>query len=130
VDARVTTSAGSLAVLDAGDVLKIAFSKAMRTPAGGELRVQDLDGTIADIRCMPTEQACTLNSGTETLGGTAYPANTVLTIVMRTDARVVASGTTAGLQLNVNITSGTFTDIAGNAWDLAGSDDTVLGAPD
>jgi len=130
LDARVTTSAGSLSALDAGDVIKIVFSKAMRSPAGGQLRVQDADGTIADIRCLATEQACTLNSGTESLGGVAYPANTVLTIVMRTDARVAASGTAAGLQLNVNITSGTFTDVAGNTWDIQGSDDTVLGAPD
>jgi len=30
----------------------------------------------------------------------------------------------------VTVTSGTFTDIAGNTWDVAGSDDIVLGAPD
>jgi len=93
--------------------------------------VQDLDGTIADIRCLQSlEQRCTLNTGAETLGGVAYPANTVLTIVMRADPRVVAAGATAGLQLNVTVTSGNFVDIAGNPWDVAISDDTVLGAPD
>jgi hypothetical protein len=131
VDARVTTSAGSLALLDAGDVVKIAFDKEMRAPLGSEMRVQDLDGTIADIRCLQSlEQKCSLNTGAETLGGVAYPANTVLTIVMRTDARGVAAGATAGLQLNVTVTSGTFLDIAGNPWDIASSDDVVLGAPD
>src|SRR6185503_17228954 len=44
VDARVTTSAGSLALLDAGDVIKIAFGKPMRSPVGSQLRVQDADG--------------------------------------------------------------------------------------
>ena len=131
VDARVTTSAGSLGLLDAGDVVKIAFDKAMRSPLGLELRGQDLDGTIADIRCLQSaEQRCTLNAGNETLGGIAYPPNTVLTIVMRTDPRGVAAGTTPGLQLNVNVVSGTFLDIAGNPWDVNGSDDVVIGAPD
>lgn len=131
VDARVTTSAGSLALLDAGDVIKIAFDKAMRSPLGSELRGQDVDGTIADIRCLQSlEQRCTLNAEAETLGGVAYPANTVLTIVMRTDPRSVAPGATAGLQLNVTVVSGNFLDIAGNPWDVAGSDDTVIGAPD
>ncbi len=130
LDARVTFSAGSLAVLDAGDVVKIAFDKTMGSPVGGQIRVQDVDGTIADVRCLPTEQACTLNSAPETLGGVAYPANTVLTITMRTAPPGVAAGANAGLQLNVTVTSGTFTDIAGNTWDVAGSDDIVLGAPD
>jgi len=130
VDARVTTSAGSPAVIDTGDVIKIAFGKAMRSPAGSQMRVQDADGTIADIRCLQLEQACTLNAAAETLGGVVYPANTVITIAMRTEARGVAAGATAGLQLNVTVTSGGFADIAGNAWDVAGSDDVVLGAPD
>ena len=131
MDARVTTSAGSLALLDAGDVIKIAFDKEMRSALGSEMRVQDLDGTIADVRCLQSlEQRCTLNTGAETLGGVAYPANTVLTIVMRTDPRLVAAGATTGLQLNVTVTSGNFVDIAGNPWDIASSDDVVLGAPD
>jgi hypothetical protein len=130
LDARVTTSAGSPSLVDAGDVLKIAFSKEMRSPLGAQMRVQDADGTIADIRCLQTEQACTLNAGPETLGGTAYPANTVITITMRTAALVVVAGASPGLQLNVTATSGSFADIAGNAWDLNGSDDVILGAPD
>ena len=129
-DARVTISAGSPALLDAGDVIKIAFSKEMRNPVGSQMRVQDADGTIADIRCLQTEQACSLNAGTETLGGVAYPANSVVTIAIRTQPAVVAAGGSAGLQLNVTVTSGTFTDIAGNAWDIPGSDDVVVGAPD
>ncbi|MEP6694326.1 MAG: hypothetical protein ABJB39_06765, partial [Chloroflexota bacterium] len=130
LDARVTTSAGSLALLDTGDVIKIAFDKAMRAPLGREMRVQDLDGTIGAIRCLQVEQGCTVNSGVETLGGVAYPANTVLTITMRTDAIVVANGASAGLQLNVTVTSGTFADEAGNTWDVNGSQDVTLGAPD
>jgi hypothetical protein len=131
VDARVTASAGFLALLDAGDVIKIAFDKAMRSPLGGELRAQDVDGTIADIRCLQSlEQRCTLNAGPETLGGVVYPANTVLTIMMRSDPHLVAAGATTGLQLNVTVESGNFLDIAGNRWDVAASDDVVIGAPD
>jgi hypothetical protein len=130
LDARVTTSAGSPALLDAGDVIKIAFGKEMQTPAGRQMRVQDADGTIADIRCLQSEQACTLNAATETLGGTAYPANTVVTITLRTPPLVVAAGSSPGLQLNVTVTNGDFADVAGNTWDVNGSDDTVLGAPD
>jgi hypothetical protein len=130
MDARVTTSAGAPALLDTGDVIKIAFSKTMQTPVGRQMRVQDVDGTIADIRCLQAEQACTLNAGPETIGDVVYPANTVITIAMRTEPLGVAAGGTAGLQLNVTVTSGTFADIAGNTWDIPGSDDTVLGAPD
>jgi hypothetical protein len=130
LDARVTTSAGSLPDLDTGDVIKIAFDKAMRSPVAGQMRVQDADGTIGDIRCLQLEQACTLNSAVETLGGISYPANTVITITMRAEPRAVAAGTRAGLQLSVTVTSGTFTDIAGNTWNIAASDDIVLGAPD
>ena len=49
---------------------------------------------------------------------------------MRNAPVVVAAGATAGLQLNVAVTSGSFTDIAGNTWDINGSDDVVIGAPD
>jgi hypothetical protein len=130
LDARVTTSAGSPAVLDNGDVIKIAFSKEMQTPVGREMRVQDADGTVADIGCRQYQQACTLNAGPETLGGVSYPANTVVTIAMQTPTVVVSAGSNAGLQLNVTVTSGNFADIAGNTWDVPGSDDVVIGAPD
>ena len=130
LDARVTTSAGSPALLDAGDVIKIAFSKEMQMTGGRQMRVQDADGTIADIRCLQSEQLCALNAATETLGGTAYPAYTVVTITMRTPPLVVAAGSSSGLQLNVTVTSGDFADVAGNTWDVAGSDDVVIGAPD
>jgi hypothetical protein len=130
LDARVTTSAGALALLDTGDVIKIAFDKAMRTPLGSQMRVQDSDGTIADIRCLQSEQACTVNPGPETFGSVVYAANAVITITVRTPATAVAAGATAGLQLNVTVTGGNFADVAGNTWDVAGSDDVVLGAPD
>jgi hypothetical protein len=130
LDARVTTSAGSPAFLDTGDVIKVAFHKTMRSPAGSQMRVQDADGTIADIRCLLSEQTCTLNSGSESLGCVVYPANTVITIAMGTEARGVAAGASAGLQLNVTIASGDFTDLAGNTWDVVASDDVTLGAPD
>jgi hypothetical protein len=129
-DARVTTSAGSPALLDTGDVIKIAFGKEMQTPLGRQMRVRDADGTIADIRCQQSEQTCTLNPGPETLGGTAYPANSVITIAIRTEPFGVAAGASVGLQLNVTVISGNFVDVAGNSWDISGSDDVILGAPD
>lgn len=49
---------------------------------------------------------------------------------MRTEARGVTAGATAGLQLNVTVTSGDFVDFAGNPWDVNGSEDVTLGAPD
>lgn len=128
--ARVTTSAGDPALLDTGDVIKIVFDKAMASPVGGQMRVQDNDGTVADVRCRHLEQTCTLNAAPETLGGIVYPAYTVMTIAIRVEPRVVAAGANVGLQLNVTVTSSTFTDIAGNLWNLPGSDDVVLGAPD
>ena len=85
LDARITTSAGSPALLDIGDVIKIAFDKTMQSPLGTQMTVRDVDGTIAEVRCLLSEQACTLNSGAETLGGVTYPANTVITITMRTE---------------------------------------------
>jgi hypothetical protein len=130
VDARVTTSAGSPSLLDVGDAIKIAFSKPMQTPVSRQLRVRDSDGTIADIRCLQAEQACTLNAGPESIGGVAYPANAVITITFRTQPSLVAAGSTPGLQLNVTATSGSFADVAGNTWDLGASDDVILGAPD
>jgi hypothetical protein len=128
--ARVTTSAGNPALLDTGDVIKIVFDKAMASPVGGQMRVQDNDGTTADIWCRQLEQICTLNPAPETLGGIVYAANTVITIAIRVEPRVVAAGSNPGLQLNVTVTSSTFTDIAGNLWNIPGSDDVVLGAPD
>jgi hypothetical protein len=53
-----------------------------------------------------------------------------LAIAMRTVARGVTPGTTSGLQLNVTVTRGDFVDFAGNTWDINGSDDVTLGAPD
>ena len=117
-------------MLDTGDVIKIAFGKAMQTPVSQQMQVRDADGTIADVRCLQSEQSCTLNAGPESLGGVLYPANTVITITMRTAAGVVAGGSSAGLQLNVTVASGNFADLAGNTWDLNGSEDVVLGAPD
>jgi hypothetical protein len=102
----------------------------MQSPLGRQMRVQDADGSIADIRCLFMEQDCTLNPGPETLGGVTYAANTVVTITIRTAERVVAAGATVGLQLNLNVTSGDFPDYAGNTWDVSGSSDQVLGAPD
>ena len=129
-DARLTTSTGSPSLLDPGDVIKIAFDKPMQSPVARQMRVRDADGTIADVRCLQLEQDCTINPGTEVLGGISYPANTVVTITMRTAALSVAPGTTPGLQLNVTVTSGDFVDEAGNGWDVDGSDDVIIGAPD
>lgn len=94
------------------------------------MTAEDADGTVMDLRCLPSEQGCTLNSAPETFGGVVYPANTVITMTIRTDLHLVTSGSTAGLQLPATVIYGGFTDLAGNGWDLQGSADVVLGSPD
>ena len=126
----MTTSAGSLALLDTGDVIKIAFGKEMQTPVGRQMFVRDADGTIADIRC------CRRNTNLHIERGSGDAWRSVVPGQFRDHDRDayralgVAAGSSAGLQLNVTVTSGSFVDIAGNTWDIPGSDDVILGAPD
>ena len=129
IDARVTTVAGLANTFDAGDVIKIAFSKDMKIAPGARIQGVDADGTFADIVC--GTNACTLNTATEALAGTPYPPNRVLTIVLKASPTIVQAGTNPGLQLPATISEAAgISDLAGNPWDVLASPDGVLGAPD
>src|SRR6266511_3404904 len=130
-DARVVTNAGFTSTFDSGDVIKIAFSKAITAPANGAtVRAQDGDGTIADLIC-GTNATCTLNASAETLGGVSYPVNSVLTISLTGGPSIVAAGSTPALQIPATVTdSSGIRDSSNSGWDLASSADVVLGSPD
>lgn len=131
VDARVTTNVSSTTLLNSGDVVKIAFSEAMSpAAAGATIRAQDADGTVADLIC-ETNATCTLNTSAETLGGVSRAPQTVLTVRLTANPIIVANGTAATLRIPATVTDrAAITDLAGNAWNLAGSPDVVLGSPD
>jgi len=131
LDARVTTNGGFGTTLDAGDVVKIAFSEALSAPAAGAVvRAQDADGTVADMIC-GTNATCALNTASETLGGVVRDAQTVLTIGLTASPTIVTSGTTATLRIGATVVdSAGITDVEGNPWSLDLSADIVLGSPD
>ncbi|MGH2473015.1 MAG: hypothetical protein ACRDG6_11550 [Candidatus Limnocylindria bacterium] len=131
LDARVTTNVGSSSVLDAGDVVKIAFSEAMSpAAAGATVRARDADGTIGDLIC-GTNATCTLNTSPETLGGQSRAAQTVLTVRLTANPVIIASGTTATLRIPATVIDrAAITDPSGDPWNLEGSTDIVLGSPD
>jgi hypothetical protein len=128
-DARLTQNGGSLAGLDAGDAFKIAFDKRMGNPATATLRFVDVDGTTAEVRC-GAEAACTLSTVAETLGGFLYETGTVITIAVVTVPRALTAGSVPSVGAPATIVFGDLRDFAGNLWDVPGSADLVVGAPD
>ena len=129
VDARLVVSAAPLATIDAGDVIKLAFDKEMRAPEASTILLSDADGTVAELRC--ESQDCWINStGPETLGDRTYARGFVVTMAVRSGPHLVVAGSVPGLQAHATILGGALVDAAGNAWDLAGSEDVVVGAPD
>ena len=131
LDARVTTNAGSSTILDTGDVVKIAFSEAMRSPSlGTAVRAQDADGTIADLTC-GTNATCALNASSETLGSVSRAAQTVLTIRLTASPTIISSGTSATLRISATVVDrAEVADLSGTLWNLNGSADVLLGSPD
>jgi len=126
--ATQTTSAGLGNTVDAGDVFKIVFDEPIATPAAGAvIRANDgADGTVADI-INGTNATFSLNTASETVGGTARAAGTVLTVTITGAPSTVAAGTTTGLQLPATvIDASNIKDVSGNTWDVAGSGDKVL----
>lgn len=138
VDLRVTTNAGLVGQLDTGDVFKVAFSEDMNTDStNDQIRIQDADGTTMTIVCGSSSTAgtygavCNFNTtGVETLGGTEYAANRVLTVtITSTTAPTVTGeiGTATGMQLPTTvIDQGGITDTTGNQWNVTGSADRVI----
>jgi len=75
--------------------------------------------TVADIVC-GTNATCTLQAG-------PAGANSELVVTMTGNPTILAAGSTAGAQFPVVVTLSTgLTDLAGNAWDLAGSPDRLI----
>jgi hypothetical protein len=132
LDARASLSgSGSASTFDNGDVLKIAFDEAMRSPCpvGSLLRLRDADGTVAEI--VPATGACGTSSAAQIMGGVTYQPAYVLVITMREDPTVITPGSIAGLQQPATvIAQSVITDEDGYPWDIGSSPDAVLGDPD
>ena len=135
VDVRLSTSAGLAGQLDIGDAFKVAFSEPMgAATVGDSIVVHDADGTFATISCgnvtgpaAPGATFCLLNTAVETLGGTDYPIGQVVTVSIGVAPTAGAAGSTPGLQIPTTISDqGGFGDVAGNAWNIAGSADVVI----
>jgi hypothetical protein len=128
-DARLAVSAGSPALIDTGDVIRLAFDKPMAVSPSGIIRLMDADGTTAEVRC-GVEATCTVNASTDFLGGVVYPAARLITLELHAAPRVLVTGSVAGLGAPATVIAGDFRDFAGNAWDVSVSDDIVVGTPD
>jgi hypothetical protein len=113
-DAHVLNNVGTTDFAEPDDAFSLTFSEEMNGNTAGTINVQDQDGTTATIRCT-VDAACTWNAALTTLTVT-------LTSSLSNDA-----GTTPGLQIPMNVTAfGDFTDTAGNAPDVLGSEDRFI----
>ena len=128
--ASMTQSAGFANILDTGDVLEFVFSEPVTVASNAVIRVTDSDcgtppatatcgtglsQTIADLIC-GTSATCTLDT-----------AMTKLTVVLTNNPTIVVAGSTAGVQLPVQVTnsSGITTRSGNRAWDLTAGDTTI-----
>lgn len=130
LDVRAT-DAGTLGIVDIGDVHRFIFSEAMAPTVddAGELyRVADADAlpSVAEIKCA-TNATCALNATATTINGTTYAINQVLTVTITAAPTVVQAGTVAGVSYPATVTnvSSGWTDIALNQLSLATGDKTV-----
>ena len=154
LDARVTTNKGLAQTLDAdatqgGDVFKVSFNETMDTSSTTTRAIfaRDSDGTTGRILCDPTATAtaptteagvlitasCTWNTAAaETVGGTSYPANSVLTVTVvavspSSSTTGAPVGTTPGLQIPATIFDATgIVDTVGDTWNIPASPDVVI----
>ena len=129
LDARVYSSAtGSPSTFDDGDVIKIAFDEAMRSPCavGVPIRLRDADGTVADVAV-----ECATATVAQALGDVTYQPGYVLVMTVRGTPTVITPGSVPGLQLPATVMAASgITDEDGYPWDLGSSADLVLGDPD
>ena len=107
---------GSANRIDAGDSILIAFNEAMAAPASGDaILVRDSD-TNALISCGSTN--CSRNALPQTVRGTSYPANQVITITLSGNTTFV-SGVDSGVDVGATIYDERgFTDLETNRWDI------------
>ena len=129
LDARVdSNTTSSASTFDDGDVIRIAFDEAMRSPcpAGASMRLRDGDGTFADVLV-----ECGTATVVQTLGGVTYQPAYVVVMTVRGSPTIVTPGLIAGLQLPATVISHpAITDEDGYPWDIGSSADVVLGDPD
>ena len=125
--AAETTVAGLANTVDTGDVFKVVFSATMAVPAAGAtIRASDGDGTIADL-VNGTNATFTVNTAVETVNAVSRAVGTVLTVTITGAPTVVATGTTAGLQLPaIMIDSANIKGTNGVNWDVASSTGKTL----
>jgi hypothetical protein len=129
LDARVeSNTTSSASTFDDGDVIRIAFDEAMRSPcpAGASMRLRDADGTFADVAV-----DCAIATVVQTLAGITYQPAYVVVMTVRGSATIVTPGSIPGLQLPATVISHpAITDEDGYPWDIGSSADVVLGDPD
>jgi hypothetical protein len=149
LDARMSTNAGLSQTLDASDAFKVAFNETMDTTSSTTrtIWVRDADGTVGRITCdpvtppgQPTSQAgqfisasCTWNTAAaETVGGTSYPASSVLTVLIVDTGTPSATtgapvGTSPGVQIPATIFDASgIVDTTSDTWNIPGSPDVVI----
>lgn len=132
IDARATASSGVAGTFDFGDRLKAVFDVPMRLCGNDTvIRLRDPDGTVAELNTSSRNIGCDRNGAPEDVGGTTYPAFTVLTLTIVAAPTVVEPGTTPGFQAPATVVAATgVRDEGGVAWDVGGSSDIVFGDPD
>jgi hypothetical protein len=118
--------AAPTAVLAAGDVVKIAFSEKMRPPAPGDsITLRNAAGRSGTV-VHGANARFSLNTGPESLGGSAHAPGLVLTIeILSSLAEPTAPGEPLQLPANFVARSGV-TDPSGNGWDIAASEDQEI----
>lgn len=109
-------STGSANRIDGGDSIAIAFNEAMAAPDSGDaVLVKDGD-TNAQISCGSTN--CTLNGAAQSVRGTTYGPNQVITIAL-TGTPVLVSGADTGIDVGATIYDERgFTDLESTRWDI------------
>lgn len=127
--AAITTSAGTPADLDAGDVVKIVFDEPMAAPAS-DATIQVTDGVPGGLTSASITNGggatFVLNNVAEPVDGVLRPVGTVLTVTLVNDP-VESPSLAAGVQRPATISGSTgISDPAGNTWDIAASSDNEL----
>ena len=131
VYAAQSTATGLSGTLDATDVIKIAFDKALTAPSGTEtIQVRDADGTVINL-IRGTNASMALNGSSETVNGVAYAANQVLTVTLTatpTGSQVVQPGSSAGGQFAVTVVdqAGIIGASTGPLWNIGASSDVTI----
>ena len=129
----IPSQEGAAGTFDFLDKLKVAFETRMQICGDDTVvRLRDSDGTVAELSLAARNIGCSVNrDAPETIGGTTYPASTVVTLTIAADPIFVSAGSTAGLQVPATVIAATgIRDEGGLSWDLGRSADLVFGNPD